>query len=96
MEKIPYFQDHQNRRINTFIGYIVKKKLSINKINELINEFNFETQGKQWPTETHRYCGNTHPIDYLSSYKTIFVHFKSDQDVEQTGFKFTASIISGL
>lgn len=36
------------------------------------------------------------PIDYISSYKTIYVHFKSNQENEATGFKFTASVISGL
>lgn len=52
-------------------------------------------QGKQWPTSSHRYCGNGQPIDYLSSSRTIYVHFKSDDDIQESGFKFTAKVFSG-
>lgn len=52
-------------------------------------------QGKQWPTSAHRYCGNGLPVDYLSSSRIVYVHFKSDDDVQDSGFKFTATEFSG-
>lgn len=34
-------------------------------------------------------------MNYMSLYKNTYVHFKSNEVVEKSGFKFTAKILSG-
>ncbi|XP_031624566.1 cubilin homolog [Contarinia nasturtii] len=95
--------DEQNKCTNDFLeitddesNKYVREGLGENIVfsgsSKLKNQY-FYT-GRQWPTAAHRYCGNNTPIDYLSTYKKIYVHFKSNDDKEGLGFTFTAKIFA--
>ncbi|XP_065362088.1 cubilin homolog [Calliphora vicina] len=43
----------------------------------------------------HIYCGNRVPDDYFSSSKSVFVKFKSNNDVAKSGFKLKATTAEG-
>ena len=93
LERMLYSPVRQNQGINTSTGVHI---LTLSYLTSIISRnYHYFQLGRQWPTAAHRYCGNNTPIDYLSSYRTIYVHFKSNEQNEASGFKFTAKIFSG-
>ena len=51
--------------------------------------------GIRSPQAHHHYCGSGTPGDYYSGTNKLHISFKSDAEIQKSGFKITAKILDG-
>lgn len=52
--------------------------------------------GTRHPLAHHHYCGNGTPVDYMSRTNRVHLNFRTDSEIEKSGFRIAAKILKGI
>uniref|UniRef100_A0A1B0D3H0 Uncharacterized protein n=1 Tax=Phlebotomus papatasi TaxID=29031 RepID=A0A1B0D3H0_PHLPP len=51
--------------------------------------------GTRHPIAHHHYCGNGTPVDYMSRTNKVHLNFRTDSEIEKSGFRIAAKTLKG-